>query len=193
MKPRFFRSGDELRTWLTKHHATAPELWIGFYKKATGKKGITYPEALDQALCFGWIDGVRRGIDDVSYTTRFSRRTARSPWSRINIARVKELKKLGLMAQPGLAAFERRDKTSAGYSYEDGPHELGPEYEKTFRARKRAWAFFEAQPSGYKRAASHWVRTAKREDTRQRRLAQLIDDSANGRRLALLTSPSRRT
>ena len=193
MKPRFFRSGAELRTWLEKNHETAPEVWIGFHKKGTGKKGVAYQEALDEALCFGWIDGVRRGIDGVSYTTRFSRRTLRSPWCRINIARVKELKKLGRMAQPGLDAFERRDKTSAGYSYEDGPHELAAEYLKTFRTKKRAWTFFEDQPPGYRRAASHWVMTAKREDTRQRRLAQLIEDSASGRRLALLTSPSRRT
>lgn len=193
MKPRFFRSGDDLRMWLTRNHGTARDLWIGFHKKATGKKGITYQEALDQALCFGWIDGVRKGIDAVSYTTRFSPRTAKSPWSRINIARAKELKELGLMAQPGLDAFERRDKTSAGYSYEDGPHELGPEYLKQFRAKKRAWTFFESQPPGYKRTACYWVMSAKRDDTRQRRLAQLIEDSANGRRLALLTSPSRRS
>jgi uncharacterized protein YdeI (YjbR/CyaY-like superfamily) len=193
MKPRFFRSGTELRTWLTKNHDKASEMWIGFYKKATRKKGVTYQEALDEALCFGWIDGVRRGIDDISYTTRFSRRTLRSPWSRINIARVRELKKLGRMAQPGLDAFERRDKTSAGYSYQDGPHELAAGYVKTFRSKKRAWTYFEEQPPGYRRAASHWVMTAKREDTRQKRLAQLIEDSANSRRLSLLTSPSRPT
>jgi uncharacterized protein YdeI (YjbR/CyaY-like superfamily) len=193
MKPRFFRTAEDLRTWLTKNHDSAPELWIGFYKKASGKKGIAYKDAVDQALCFGWIDGVRRGIDEVSYTTRFSRRVPKSPWSRINIARVKELKKLGLMAKPGIDTFERRDKASAGYSYEDGPHELGPEYVKEFRKRKGPWTFFESQPAGYKRAACHWVMTAKRDDTRRRRLTQLIEDSANGRRLALLSSPSRRT
>jgi uncharacterized protein YdeI (YjbR/CyaY-like superfamily) len=186
VKPRFFRSQKEFRTWLERNHDTATEIWVGYHKKTSTKKGITYREALDEALCFGWIDGKVRTIDEARYMQRYSPRTARSPWSEANIKRVGELKRLGVMAPAGLEAFERRDRKPAGYSYEEAERGLKGEYLKTFRANERAWSFFQAQPPGYRKMATFWVMTAKREETRQRRLAQLMDDSAHGRRLAML-------
>jgi uncharacterized protein YdeI (YjbR/CyaY-like superfamily) len=185
-KPRFFRTQKEFRTWLERNHATKTQVWVGLYKKASTKKGITYREALDEALCFGWIDGKVRAIDEMAYMQRFSPRTKRSPWSKINIKRFGELKQLGVVAPAGLAAFERRDRGPAGYSYEEAERGFSGTYLKTFRANTRAWAFFEAQPQGYRKMATFWVMTAKHEETRQRRLAKLIGDSADGRRLAML-------
>ena len=185
-KPRFFRSQKEFRAWLERNHAKQKELWIGYYKKASGKKGIAYQEALDEALCFGWIDGKVRTIDEDTYMQRWSPRTARSPWSKINIKRFGELKKEGAVAPAGQAAFDRRDRKPASYSYEEAERGFTGEYLKAFRKEKEAWAFFQAQPPGYRKMATFWVMSAKREETRQRRLAQLIDDSANARRLALL-------
>lgn len=183
----FFRSAAEFRRWLQKHHDLRDELWVGFYKKASGKSGITYPEAVDRALCFGWIDGVRRSIDAISFTNRFSPRTARSTWSLINIRRVGELTKLGMMAPPGLAAFKARDpKRSGKYSFENRPQSLTPAFEKTFRANKEAWAFFASQPPGYRRVAIWFVMSAVKMETRERRLSTLIDDSARRCRLGLL-------
>lgn len=190
MKVRFFKTAADLRTWFAKNHATEPELWIGFYKKAAGKKGVTYLEAIDQALCFGWIDGIRKSIDDISYTNRFTPRTARSNWSEVNIKRVRELSKQGLMHPAGLAAFEARTgKPSGRYSYEARPDRLDPAYEKRFQKNRKAWAFFEAQPPGYRRTAIWWVMNAKKEETRLRRLATLIQDSKNERRLGMLARP----
>ncbi len=186
-KPRFFRSQKEFRAWLERNHASKTEIWVGMHKKASTKKGITYQEGLDEALCFGWIDGKVRTIDDLSYMQRFSPRTARSPWSKINIKRFGELKKAGLVQPVGLAAFERRDRSPAGYSYEEAERGFSGGYLKTFRGNTKAWTFFQAQPPGYRKNATFWVMSAKRDETRQRRLAQLIDDSANKRRLALLS------
>ena len=186
-RPRFFRSQTEFRTWLERNHASKTEVWVGMHKKASTKKGITYREALDEALCFGWIDGKVRTIDEVAYMQRFSPRTKRSPWSKINIKRFGELKKLGQVTDAGLAAFERRDRSPAGYSYEEAERGFSGSYLRTFRGNKKAWAFFQAQPPGYRRNATFWVMSAKREETRERRLAQLIDDSAHERRLALLS------
>ena len=185
-KPRFFRSQKEFRTWLERNHARASEVWVGLHKKASDKRGVTYQEALDEALCFGWIDGKVRTIDELAYMQRFSPRTARSPWSKINVKRFGELKRAGKVAPAGQAAFERRDRKPAGYSYEDAERGLAPEYEKLFRRNKRAWEFFHSLPPGKRKVATYWVMSAKKEETRERRLAALIDDSAKGRTMPLL-------
>ncbi len=179
--------------WLEKNHATATELLVGFYKRSSGKPSITWQEMVDEELCFGWIDGVRKGIDDVSYANRITPRTPRSTWSAVNIARTKELIRLGRMHPAGLRAFERRtDDRSAIYSYEQRKTaELDPKAERSFRANKKAWAFFRTQAPSYQRAAIWWVITAKRDETRQRRLATLIGDSERGRKIGPLT-PRRR-
>jgi uncharacterized protein YdeI (YjbR/CyaY-like superfamily) len=186
--PKFFKTPAAFRAWLEKHHDREPELLVGFYKKDSGKPSITWPESVDQALCFGWIDGVRKRIDDDSYTIRFTPRRRGSLWSRVNLRRAKELIELGLMTPAGLAAFEQRtERTSSPYSYENPPRVLPPDYEKRFRAQKQAWEYFNAQPPGYRRVALHWVLSAKKEETRERRLATLIEDSAHGRRFAEYT------
>jgi len=188
MKPHFFATPADFRNWLAKNHSSASELLVGFYKKDSGKPSITWPESVDQALCFGWIDGVRRRIDDVSYSIRFTPRKKSSTWSAINIARVAALTKLGLMQPSGLRAFERRrEEKSAIYSYENAVRTLDAAAEKKFRANRKAWTFFNAQPPGYRRVAIYWVTSAKREETRARRLATLIDDSENERRLSIVT------
>ena len=188
-----FETPEELRAWLEAHHDTATELWVGFYKKATGRPSITYPQALDEALCYGWIDGVRKSVDAESYTTRFTARRRGSNWSAVNIRRVGELTALGRMRPPGLRAFEARDPSkSSPYSSENAPVDFAADLAAQFRANAAAWDFFQAQPPGYRRTATWWVMSAKREDTRRKRLATLIEDSAHGRRLALLTSPPRR-
>ena len=184
MKPRFFATPEAFRTWLEKNHATAKELLVGFHRKDSGKKSITWPESVDEALCYGWIDGVRKTIDETSYTIRFTPRRAKSKWSAVNIKRVGELTKLGRMKPPGLKVFEQRDAAQAeGYSYERKEAQLDAIMEKRFRANKAAWTFWEAQPPYYKRTLSWWVISAKREETREKRLVQLIAASAEGRRL----------
>ncbi len=188
MDPTFFATPKAFRKWFEKHHAEKSELLVGFYKRGSGEPSITWPESVDQALCFGWIDGVRRRIDDDSYSIRFTPRKSLSNWSAINIKRVAELTKLGLMAPAGLRAFEkRRDDKPAIYSYENKVRKLPPADAKRFRANKKAWAFFTAQAPSYQRVAIYWVTSAKREETCERRLATLIDDSANGRRLGIVT------
>lgn len=187
MRPTFFKTPGHLRRWLEKNHASVSELWVGFYRKASGKGGITYEQALEEALCFGWIDGVRRRLDDEAYVQRFTPRTAKSYWSAVNIKRVEGLKASGRMHAAGLAAFERRDEAKTEkYSFERQNPKLDASLEKRFRANRKAWTFFESQPPGYRRLAVHWVTSAKKEDTRQRRLATLIQDSAAGRRIGLL-------
>ncbi len=186
MNPTFFKGPAAFRRWLGQHHATAGELWVGLVKKHAGKTGITYSEALDEALCFGWIDGVRKRIDDLRWAIRFTPRKPSSIWSHINIRRVGELTALGLMRPAGLAAFRRRDeKKSRLYSYENikRGRRLNAAYEKKLRANKRAWVFFQAQAPWYRRTAQFWVMTAKQEETRLRRLAALIASSAQGTRL----------
>ena len=194
-KPAFFATPAAFRRWLAKHHASEKQLLVGFHKVHTGKPSLTWPQSVDVALCFGWIDGVRTSLGDDAYTIRFTPRKATSIWSNVNTRRVPELAKLGLMQPAGLAAFARRDPKRSGlYSFE-AAFALDAKAEKKFRARRKAWAFFESQPPGYRRIAVKWVASAKREETRVRRLEQLIDDSANGRRLELVTkyqSPRRR-
>jgi len=187
LKPSFFNSQSEFRRWLEKNHAKETELLVGFYKKGTGKASLTYPEALDEALCFGWIDGVRRSFGDDSYTIRFTPRKAKSIWSNVNVRHVERLKKEGRMAPAGLKAYELKDPKKTGiYAFENRPRELSPAYEKKFRANKKAWEFFEKQPPGYKRLMTYRVMEAKQEETRQRRLAQLIEASAKGVRYGIL-------
>jgi len=178
-----------LRNWLEDNHATASELWVGFYRRASGKPSITWPELVDEELCFGWIDGVRKGIDDVSYSNRITPRKPRSTWSAINIARAKELIRQGRMRPAGLKAFERRTgDRSAIYSYEQRKAaRLEPEAERAFRFNKKAWAFFESQQPSYRRTAIYWVISAKREETRRKRLATLIRDSQAGRSIRPLS------
>ena len=188
MEPTFFPTPAAFRKWLERNHASAAELLVGFYKRGSGKPSITWPESVDQALCFGWIDGVRRRIDDVSYSIRFTPRKQISNWSAINIARVAELTKLGLMRPAGLRAFEhRREDKSAIYSYENAVQTFDPSDEKTFRANRKAWQFFNAQAPSYRRVCIYWVTSAKKEETRARRLATLINDSANGERVGVVT------
>ena len=194
MEPVFFASPAELRDWLEGNHDSSGELLVGFHKKGSGKPSVTYQEALDEALCFGWIDGVRKNRDEASYTIRFTPRKARSIWSAVNIDRVKALIEEGRMQPAGLAAFEARDEERARiYSYEQHNPTLDEASEARFRANPRAWDFFQSQAPSYRRAAAWWVVSAKREETRQRRLTALIEDSENGRRIASLGSPTRRT
>jgi len=193
-KLAFFASASEWRAWLEQHHQQSTELWVGFYKRDSGRPSITWPEAVDGALCFGWIDGIRKSIDTISYTIRFTPRKPRSTWSAINIKRMAALKKLGLVHEVGLQAFQRRTgNRSAIYAYEqrEGATLTAP-YEKQFRANKPAWTFFQAQPPWYRRTSSWWVISAKKEETRQKRLARLIDDSAHGRTIRSLTRPGRK-
>lgn len=182
MDASFFRSEQAFRAWLKKNHTKSTELVVGFYKKGSGKPSITYPEARDQALCFGWIDGVRRALDNTSYSIRFTPRKTRSIWSNVNIGRVEELTKLNQMAPAGLKAFEARDgKRSGIYAFENKPTRLSPEYEKEFKANKEAWDFFRSMPPWYQRTASFYAMSAKKEETRLKRLRQLIADSADKR------------
>ena len=192
MKPTFFASPAAFRKWLQRNHDKAPELLVGFYKKDSGKPSITWPESVDQALCFGWIDGVRRRIDDESYSIRFTPRKRRSVWSTINIGRVADLAKRGLMHAAGVRAFEQRtEDKSRIYAYENAPRTLPPAYEQRFRKNRKAWKYFNEQPPSYRRVAIYWVVGAKKEETRERRLAMLIDDSAKGWRLAQYTLKKR--
>lgn len=185
--PKYFKSAADFRAWLEANHASATELWLGIYKKDSGKRGITYADALDEALCFGWIDGVRKRVDESSFTQRFTPRKPRSNWSLINIRHVERLQKAGRMTSPGMKAFAAREVTRSGvYSFENQPRELSPELKRQFKTDKAAWEFFLQQPPGYRRIASFWVMSAKQEQTRQRRLTGLMSDSGKGRRLAML-------
>jgi uncharacterized protein YdeI (YjbR/CyaY-like superfamily) len=192
-KPTFFATPGELRAWFEKHHDTAKELWVGFNKKGSGRQGITWPESVDEALCFGWIDGVRKSIDDSRYMNRFTPRTPQSHWSAVNIRKVMELKRAGRMRPAGLAAFGRRSEDRSGvYSYEQRHKaKLDGAQEKRFRQDRKAWDFFTAQPAWYRQTAIWWIVSAKREQTKAKRLDQLIEDSAHGRTISQLTRPPR--
>jgi uncharacterized protein YdeI (YjbR/CyaY-like superfamily) len=192
MRPRFFANSAAWRAWLEEHHASAEELWVGFYKRGTGRPSITWPESVDQALCFGWIDGVRKRLDDERYVIRFTPRRKGSVWSSVNLARVEELTRQGHMRPAGLAAHGvRRPEKSGIYAYEQRHGaELTPEMAKRFKANRKAWDFFQRQPAWYRRTATWWVVSAKREDTQERRLATLIADSAAGRPIKHLNRTS---
>lgn len=179
MKLKAFASQREFRRWLQANHNKADELLVRCYKVSAREKGLTYREALDEALCFGWIDGVRRAVDDESFSTRFTPRKSRSKWSAINIRRAKELETEGRMHEAGLRAFAARDAGSGKrYSFEEKPTKLDPASLKVFRANQPAWKFFRAQAPWYQRTSIFWVMDAKKVETRARRLAELIDRSA---------------
>jgi uncharacterized protein YdeI (YjbR/CyaY-like superfamily) len=187
MEPQFFMTLDELRQWFMENHDRAQEVWIGFYKKESGRGGVTYPQAVDEALCFGWIDGIRKRVDDASYMNRFTPRKKGSNWSAVNIKRVGELVEMGRMQPPGLAAFNARDvEKSQQYSYERSERKLPEEYEAQIQANPAAWAYWQSQPPSYRKTASWWVISAKQEATRLKRLTVLIDESASGRRIPAL-------
>jgi uncharacterized protein YdeI (YjbR/CyaY-like superfamily) len=192
MKPTFFATPQEFRSWLEAHHATHRELLVGFYKRGLGKPSITWPESVDEALCFGWIDGVRKSLSEDAYTIRFTPRRATSIWSAINVARVAALESLGRMTPAGRRAFAARTPERTGvYSFErNEAARFLPEQAKKLRANRAAAEFFDAQPPWYRRTATHWVISAKREATRARRLDQLIADSAEGRTIGPLTRPT---
>ena len=184
MKATFFRTPADFRKWLEKNHATARELLVGFHKKGSGKPSITWPESVGEALCFGWIDGIRKRVDDESYTIRFSPRRPRSIWSAINIKMAQGLVDQGRMQAAGMKAFEaRKEFRSGNYSYEQRRPEFDEPYESKLKANKAAWEFFQAQPPGYRKMVCWYVVSAKKEETRLQRLERLIAESARGRRL----------
>jgi uncharacterized protein YdeI (YjbR/CyaY-like superfamily) len=188
MKIRFFKSPAELRQWFEANHANEVELWVGFYKKDSGKPSITWPESVDQALCFGWIDGIRKGIDNISYMIRFAPRKPRSIWSAVNIRRAGELIKLDLMHPRGVAAYEAREENRSGiYSYEQRSVDLPDQYAKQLKRVKNAWEYYQTQPPSYRKAVNWWILSPKTEETRLRRLKKLIEDSANGQTVAQFT------
>jgi uncharacterized protein YdeI (YjbR/CyaY-like superfamily) len=184
IKPSFFKTPAAFRAWLARNHRRAKELRVGFHKKASGKPSITWPEAVDQALCFGWIDGIRHRVDDDSYEIRFTPRNPGSTWSAINLKRVAALRRRGLMRPAGLAVFRERDpRRTARPSFEQRRRiKLAPRLERLLRANRKAWRHFRAQAPWYQRSASFWVMSAKQEATRLRRLATLIANSERGRR-----------
>ena len=189
----FFETPAELRAWFEKNHATAGELWLGYHRKRTGRPTVTWQEVVDQELCFGWIDSVRYSLDDDRSAQRITPRRKRSVWSAINIKRFGELEALGLVHPAGRAAFEKRDDArSRIYSYENRSRGFDTAREAEFRRHKLAWTFFEAQPPSYRKTATFWVMSAKRDETRERRLTALIERSHNRERLPHLVSPSRR-
>ena len=183
MKPTFFATSAAFRAWLEGHHNEAAELWVGFHKIGSGKPSITWPESVDQALCFGWIDGVRQGIDDGTYAIRFSPRKPGSIWSAANQKRIQELSKEGLVQAAGLAAFKaRRPGKSGVYSYEQRTAaKLQPNEERRLRANRPGWKFFHAQAPSYRKAAIWWIVSAKKEETREKRLEELIRYSSQNR------------
>lgn len=184
MDPIYFESPDAFGRWLAKNHAREKELLVGYYRKGTGRPSLTWPESVDQALCYGWIDGVRRTVDEERYTIRFTPRRKGSNWSQVNLRRVEALIAEGRMRPAGLAAYEGRDESKTQrYSFERDNVAFTPEYEKAFRRNRKAWKFFESQPPSYRRTALWYVMSAKRTDTQERRLRELIDDSGAGLRL----------
>ena len=188
MDPIFFETPADFRAWLAENHATADFLLVGFYKKGSGRPSITWPESVDEALCYGWIDGVRKGIDAESYTIRFTPRKPGSVWSSVNVSRVQALTELGRMQPTGLAAFQARKEDRSGiYSHEQGDVELPEPYRGLLREDRAAWEFFEKQPASYRKAASWWVVSAKKEETRRKRLDKLVVHSARGERVPQFT------
>jgi len=188
MKPKFFKTPKDFRAWLDKNHAKEKELLVGFFKVDSRKPSITWPQSVDEALCFGWIDGVRRRIDNLSYSIRFSPRKATSIWSQVNTKRVGELNAEGRMTPAGMSAFERRNaKKSAIYSYERKHATLDEGFLRKIQSNKKAWTYYSAQPPHYRHATGHWIMSAKRDETRERRLATLIECSRKGEWIPPLT------
>ena len=187
MKPAYFSTPSAFRSWLSQNHDQLTELYVGFHKKESGLPNISYPEALDQALCFGWIDGVRKSVNATSYSIRFTPRKTKSYWSKVNTKRAKELIKLGLMQPSGLKVFQARDQgTTRRYSFERETATLPRVFVKQFKSNPQAWAFFQSQPPYYKRISTWWIISAKQETTRLRRLQTLVDTSAHHRRVQFI-------
>ena len=181
---RFFKSPAELRRWFRANHKSADELWVGFHRKDSGRKSISWPEAVDEALCVGWIDGIRKSLDETSFTNRFTPRRKGSTWSSVNIARVEALSKAKRMRPAGLAAFAERKTFKSGiYSYEQRPQTLPEPYAGMLRRNAAGWAFFQAQPPGYRKLATWYIVSAKKDETRKQRLQRLIDACARSERL----------
>lgn len=188
MTPIFFRTPAEFRKWLAKNHATADQLWVGYYKKGTGRPSLTWPESVDEALCYGWIDGIRKSIDDISYQIRFSPRNPGSVWSGVNIKRAQALIEQGRMHPAGFKAYAARIENKSGiYSYEQRSAELVEPYRGLLKKDRAAWNFFQAQPASYRKAVSWWIISAKQEETRVRRVEKLIAYAAQGQRLPEFT------
>lgn len=184
MKPKFFKNRNELRKWFEKNHDKEKEIWVGFYKKDSGKANFTWSQSVDQALCFGWIDGIRKSIDEDRYMIRFTPRNPKSNWSAINIKKIKELTKLGLMHPAGIEAFKKReDKRSEVYSFEQDKVKLSKKYELIFKSDKKAWEFFQSLPPSTKKPSIWWVMSAKKEETQLRRLDILIKSSEEGEKV----------
>ena len=183
MEPTFFATEADFRRWLETNHETAPELLVGFWKKSSGKPSIDWPQARDQALCFGWIDGLRKSLGNDAYTIRFTPRRKGSIWSKVNVERFEALKVAGLMRPAGEAAYERDKHRSGVYSYEKPLAELTREEQALFRANKPAWSDWEKRPAGYRKTVLGWITAAKKPETRAKRLNELIGASAEGRRL----------
>ena len=184
MNPKFFKTPSAFRKWLEAHHASSKELWVGFYKKGSGKPSIDWPESVDEALCFGWIDGIRKSIDEESYMIRFTPRKPSSVWSAVNIRNVEKLVRENRMRPAGLKAFAARKENRSGiYSYEQRSPELVEPYLGKLKRNKEAWKFFQTQPPSYRKVMNWWVVSAKQEETRLKRLDKLIEESAQGRRM----------
>jgi uncharacterized protein YdeI (YjbR/CyaY-like superfamily) len=185
LKVRIFKDAVEFRRWLGSNHGTVEEFWVGFYNQRSKQTSMKYLEAVDEALCFGWIDGLRQSVNETTYRVRFTPRKMRSNWSAVNIRRAQELKRQGRLAPAGLKAFTKRPEKKL-YSYETRPQKFAQAQEKRFRANAQAWEFFRAQAPWYQRTATYWVLSAKKEETLQKRLETLIADSAAGRRLGVV-------
>jgi uncharacterized protein YdeI (YjbR/CyaY-like superfamily) len=184
MQPRFFKTPSAFRKWLAANYAKSKELWVGFYKRGSGKPSITWPESVDEALCFGWIDGIRKRIDEDSYVIRFTTRKTSSVWSTVNIRNAERLIKEKRMQPAGLKAYELRKEYRSGiYSYEQRSSELEEKYARKLKRNKAAWKFFQAQPPSYRKMMNWYIVSAKQEETRLKRLDKLIEASADGRRL----------
>jgi uncharacterized protein YdeI (YjbR/CyaY-like superfamily) len=183
--PTFFATPAEFRQWLEQHHETEKELFVGFYKVGSNKPSITWPQSVDEALCFGWIDGIRKSIDATSYTIRFTPRKKTSIWSAVNLKRIGELTEQGLVKPAGLTVFQERDLKKAGiYSHEKEDQPLDESFEAQLKANDNAWQFFHKQAPSYQKTVRHWIMSAKQPETRLKRLMSLIDDSENGRKVA---------
>ena len=184
MKPAYFKTTEAFRKWFEKNHLDKKEVLVGFYKTGSGKRSITWPESVDVALCFGWIDGIRKSIDECSYTIRFTPRKPQSNWSAFNIRKIEELGKLGLMVDAGWAAFSKRKAERTGiYAYERGYQVLTKAFEKKLKESRKAWAFFQSLPKNIQKSSMNWVMSGKQESTRIRRLDTLIKDSEAGRKI----------
>jgi uncharacterized protein YdeI (YjbR/CyaY-like superfamily) len=184
VSPIFFNNQSEFRQWLEKNYARETELLVGYYRVETGKPSMTWSQSVDQALCFGWIDGIRKKVDGESYCIRFTPRKRTSKWSHINIAKVQELTRLGLMHPAGLEAFSHcKEANSGGYSFENEVKTLPEEFENKFRARTDAWEFYSAQPPSYRKMVTHWLLSARQKATQIKRLEELIQKSSQNTRL----------